>query len=186
MLPLLQHIDTSFSRVLDVVKGDLSTVKTGRAKPELVANIPISVESYGSTMMLQELASVTAPDPQLLLITPWDKNVLEDIARGIAKSELNLNPQSDGNAIRIAIPSLTGQRRQELSKLVDKKVESGKVLLRDERGIMKKEIDGQKGESGVSEDDIFNAIEELDKKIKIWEEKIEEAGEAKKQEVMAV
>lgn len=186
MISILQHIDSSFSGVLDVVRGDLSTVKTGRAKPELVANIPISVESYGSTMMLQELASVTAPDPQLLLITPWDKNIIEDIAKGLSKSELNLNPQSDGSTIRIAIPTLTGERRQELAKLVDKKVESGKILLRDERGRIKKEIDAQKGEAGVSEDDIFNAVEELDRKTKEWEEKIEEAGEVKKKEVMAV
>lgn len=186
MLSTLHHIDSSFSGVLDVVTGDLTTVKTGRAKPDLVAHIPILVESYGSTMALMELASVTAPDPQTLVIAPWDKSVMEDIAKGLSKSDLNLNPQVSGDIIRIVIPALTGERRQELAKLVDKKVESAKVLLRDERGRIKKEIDAQKGDAGVSEDDIFNAVAELDKKTKDWESRIEEAGEGKKKELLSV
>lgn len=186
MFQILQEINQSFSGVLDVVRGDLSTVKTGRAKPDLIANVPILVESYGSTMMLQEVASISAPDPQTLVISPWDKNIMEDIARGLSKSGLNLNPQVSGDIIRMVIPALTGERRQELAKLVDKKVESGKVLLRDERQRIKKDIDGQKGKPGVSEDDVFNAIEELDQKTKEWEEKIEGAGEEKKQELMAL
>lgn len=186
MLPTSQQIDASFSGVLEVVRGDLSTVKTGRAKPDLIANISIFVESYGSAMALQELATISAPDTQTLVIAPWDKSVLDDIAKGLSKSDLNLNPQVSGDIIRIVIPALTGERRQELTKLVDKKVESGKVLLRDERGRIKKDIDAQKGGSGVSEDDIFKAIEELDKKTKEWESKIEQVGELKKQEVMSV
>lgn len=186
MLSILHQIDSSFSGVLDVVKGDLSAVKTGRAKPELIANIPISVESYASAMTLQELASITAVDSQSLLIVPWDKNIIEDITKGIAKSELNLNPQSDGNVIRIIIPPLTGERRVELTRLVDKKVEAGMILLRDERKHLKQQIDSQKGQPGVSEDDIFHAVEELDKKTREWEEKIDAAGEAKKQELMSV
>jgi len=183
---MLQNIDQAFSGVLDVVKGDLSTVKTGRAKPDLVANIQISVQSYGSALSLQELAGISAPDSQTLVISPWDKNVLEDIAKGISKSDLNLNPQISGDIIRIIIPTLTGERRQELAKLVDKKVESGKILLREERQRIKKEIDSQKGQAGVSEDDIFKAIEDLDKKTKGWEEKIHQIGENKKQELMTL
>jgi len=92
-------IDRTFQGVLDVVHGDLSTVKTGRAKPDLVANLPIAVQNYGSTLKLLELASISVPDSQTLLISPWDKNVIEDISRGISKSDLNLNPTVDGNSI---------------------------------------------------------------------------------------
>lgn len=186
MQNILHQADVSFSGVLDVINGDLSTVKTGRAKPDLVTHIPISVESYGSTLTVQELANVSAPDTQTVLIAPWDPNVTGDILKGLSKSELNLNPQADGNVIRISIPSLTQERRIELTKLVDKKVESGKVLLREERGGLKKQIDEQKGKPGVSEDEIFSEVEELDKKTKEWESKIDAVGDAKKQELMAM
>ncbi|MBI2309368.1 ribosome recycling factor [Candidatus Collierbacteria bacterium] len=186
MLSTFQQIDSSFSGVLEVVRDDLSTVKTGRAKPDLVANILIPVQSYGSILKLLELANILAPDSQTLLISPWDKNVIEDISRGISKSELNLNPVIDGETVRISIPTLTQERRIELTKMVDKKVEAGKILLREERQKIKKEIDSEKGGAGVSEDDIFKAIEELDKKTKEWELKIDDLGKAKKAELLAV
>jgi len=183
---MLSQIDQSFQGVLDVVRDDLATVKTGRAKPDLVANLQIAVQSYGSTLKLLELANISAPDSQTLLISPWDKNVLEDISRGISKSDLNLNPVVDGQTIRISIPALTQERRIELTKMVDKKIEGGKVLLREERQKIKKEIDAEKGNAGVSEDDIFKSIEELDKKTKEWEVKIDDLGGVKKAELMAV
>lgn len=183
---MLIQINQTFQGVLDVVREDLSTVKTGRAKPDLVANIPIAVQSYGSTLKLLELANISAPDSQTLLISPWDKNVIEDISRGIAKSELNLNPVINGETVRISIPTLTQERRIELTRMVDKKVEAGKILLREERQKIKKEIDSEKGKAGVSEDDVFKSVEELDKKTKEWEIKIDDLGKAKKAEVMSV
>ena len=186
MLSIFSQIDSSFSGVLEVVRDDLSTVKTGRAKPDLVASLQIAVQSYGSTLKLLELANISAPDSQTLLISPWDKNVIEDISHGISKSDLNLNPVVDGAMIRISIPVLTQERRIELTKMVDKKVEAGKILLREERQKIKKEIDAEKGNAGVSEDDIFKSVEELDKKTKEWEVKIDDLGSAKKTELMAV
>lgn len=186
MLSIFRQIDSSFSGVLEVVRDDLSTVKTGRAKPDLVANLQIAVQSYGSTLKLLELANISASDSQTLLISPWDKNIIEDISRGIAKSDLNLNPVVDGTLVRISIPALTQERRIELTKMVDKKVEGGKVLLREERQKIKKEIDAEKGNAGISEDDIFKSVEELDKKTKEWEVKIDDLGSAKKAELMAV
>lgn len=186
MQQILQQVDLAFKGVLDVVQGDLTTIRTGRAKPDLVANLPVAVQSYGSTLKLLELANISAPDSQTLLISPWDKNVIDDISRGISKSDLNLNPVVDGAMIRIPIPALTQERRIELTKMVDKKVEAGKVLLREERQKIKKEIDAEKGNAGVSEDDIFKSVEELDKKTKEWEIKIDDLGGAKKAELMAV
>lgn len=186
MQQILQKVDQTFNGVLNVVKKDLSTVKTGRAKPDLVAQIPIKVESYGTSMPLRELASVTATDSQTLMISPWDKTIVEDIVRSLSRSELQLNPQEDDDVIRITITPLTHQRRMELVKLVDKKVEAGKRLLREERIRFKKEIDEQKGQPGVSEDDVFTAVEELDRKTHKWEEKINQAGEKKKKEVLTL
>lgn len=186
MQQILQQVDQTFKGVIEVVRGDLATIRTGRAKPDLVAHIPIPVQSYGSSLTLQELAAISAPDTQTLVISPWDKNILEDISKGIAKSDLNLNPVVDGDIIRISIPPLTQERRLELTKLVDKKVESAKVLLREERQRIKKDIDDQKGQPDVSEDDIFRAVEELDKKTRDWDEKIHQAGEDKKKELMTL
>lgn len=186
MIGVLSSIDSVFQGVLDVVLGDLSTVKTGRAKPDLILHLPIRVESYGSTLTLQELASIAASDPQTLVISPWDKTIITDIEKGIAKSDLGFSPVQDGDILRISIPPLTQERRQDYVKLVEKKVEAGKVLLREERQRIKKEIDSQKGQPGVSEDDIFVAHEELDKKTREWEAKIHDAGETKKRDVMAI
>lgn len=183
---ILRDADQSFSGVLDVVKEDLSTVRTGRAKSDLVSHLPILVQSYGSTLTLQELASISTPDTQTILISPWDKNVIDDIVRGISKSDLNLNPIADGEGVRISIPALTQERRLDLMKMVDKKVEAGKVLLREERARMKKDIDAAKGQPGVSEDDVFTAVESLDKKTHEWESKIDSAGEEKKQELQTL
>ena len=97
-----------------------------------------------------------------------------------------MNPVVDGTSIRISIPALTQERRIDLTKMVDKKVEAGKILLREERQKIKKEIDAEKGNAGVSEDDIFKSVEELDKKTKEWEVKIDDLGSAKKTELMAV
>lgn len=186
MFQILQNIDRSFSGVVEVVDGDLSSVRSGRAKPDLVARIPVKVESYGSTLTVQELANLSAPDSQTIVIAPWDKSVTDDIVRGISQSDLNLTPVVDGEVVRINIPALTHERRLELAKLVDKKIETGKVLLREERGRIKKEIDKEKGKPGVSQDDIYKAVEELDRKTKEWENKIEQSGEEKKEEVMKV
>lgn len=129
---------------------------------------------------------MAVPDPQSLVVNPWDKTVIEDIEKGIAKSDLGIHPILDGDIIRISIPPLTTERRQDYVKLVEKKVEAGKILLREERQRIKKEIDGQDGKPGVSEDDIFKAVEELDRKTHEWEAKIHDAGEAKKRDVMAI
>lgn len=180
---VVQDADRAFLGVLDVINGDLSTIRTGRARSDLVSRLPILVHSYSSTLTLQELASISTPDSQTILISPWDKNVVEDIIRGIAKSDLNLSPTADGDSVRISIPLLSQERRLELVKMVDKKVEAGKVLLREERQRMKKDIDMTKRQPGVSEDDIRRAVEELDKKTREWEEKIDGAGVAKKKEL---
>jgi len=180
----ISDVQTKLDAVIVHLKAELAQIRTGRASASLVSDI--EVDAYDSKLMVKELGQITTPEPNVILISPWDKNVLEDISRGISKSDLNLNPVVDGQTIRISIPALTQERRIELAKMVDKKVEGGKVLLREERQKIKKEIDAEKGKAGVSEDDIFKSIEELDKKTKEWEVKIDDLGSAKKAELMAV
>lgn len=186
MQNILAKVEEAFSSVHELVKDDLSAVNTGRARPDLVAQVPIKVESYGASMPLQELASISAPDVQMLLISPWDKNIIGEIEKGLKKSERNLNPRIDGEVIRINILPLNEETRRELAKLIDKKIEAGKRLLRQERRTIKQEIDDQKDQPGVSEDDVFRAVEELDQKTREWEGKIDEMGNEKKKEVLTL
>lgn len=173
---------TDAEKVVSVVQDDLATVRTGRAKPSILENV--SVEAYGTRMRLQELAAITAPEPSMLIVAPWDKSVLQAVEKGIASAGLNLNPVVDGDQIRIAIPALTQERRQELVKAVKQKIESGREMMRDVRLKHKKEVDGQKGKPGVSEDNIAYGLDQLQKDTDAMMEKLELIGKQKEQELM--
>lgn len=171
--------------VLDLVKEDLLSIQTGRAKPSLVEDVP--VEAYeGSTLTIKELATISAPDPHLITIKPYDTSVIEAIAKGLSSSSLNLNPVVDGEMIRILVPALTGERRSELVKAVKQKAEGGKAMLRQVRNDLKKEIDDQRDSAGVSEDDIFAANEKLQKLIDEFNSSLDEIASQKETELMTL
>lgn len=181
---LLDQLEQKLNKVLEVVDGDLATVRTGRAKPDLVSNL--TVMAYGQKMKLFELATVSAPDTGLLVIMPWDKSVIADIEKAIMTSDLSLSPNVSGDAIKIAIPSLTEERRLDFVKLVHQKMESGKIMIRQVRQEMKEKIDDLKGSSGISEDDIDRMLEQLQRKIEEFGLQVEEKGKIKEAEIMAV
>lgn len=185
MADLLTQARQQFDGVVGVIAGDLATVKTGRAKPELVENV--MVEAYpGTRLTLKELATISAPDPHQLVIKPWDQNILAAIEKGLAISDVGLNPVVDGDIVRISIPALTEERRKELVMLVNKKLEAGKNLMRRERQEIKNKIEAQKGQPNVSEDDIFRQVEELDKLTGEIMIKIDGMGKDKEVELMRV
>lgn len=171
-------------KVLSVVMNDLASVKTGRAKPSLVENV--MVEAYGSRMKMLEVASITAPDPNMLVISPWDKSLLQAIEKAMNVSGLNLNPVVDSDQIRIAIPSLTQERREELVRVVKQKIEGGKTMIRDVRQKYKKAIEDQKGQPGVSEDAIKKDLEVLQKETDASIVELEGLAKEKEQELMTV
>jgi len=170
--------------VIEVVTEDIATVKTGRAKPSLVENI--KVEIYATKMALLELASISAPDPHMLIIQPWDESALENIEKAISKSEMGLNPVVDGSVVRIQIPPLTEERREEYIKLLKQKLESGRVMLRQARQEGKKKIESLKGQPGVSEDDVHRLMEELEKLTDEYMKKVEELGKVKEEELRRI
>jgi len=184
MNPLLQAFQSQAQEVFQLAEQDLKGIKTGRAKPGLVEDVPVL--AYNSKMTLKELASITAPDPQQIIISPWDKSVLSDIEKALAVSDLHLNPVVDGDIIRLKIPSLTQENREELVKLVAQKLESAKALLRQARNEAKTSIEGQKGQAGVSEDDIHRDLEELQKMTDETMNRLEELGKAKETELMSL
>lgn len=176
------QLSKKYNQVLELVQDDLKQIKTGRAKPSLVEDV--QAEAYGSYMPLKELASISAPDAQMITIQPWDQSVIEGIEKGLQKA--GFNPTVDGQQLRIVIPPLTGEKRQEMIKQVAQHIESGKQMLRSQRTDSKKEIEGQKGESNVSEDDIKAELEELDKVTQEYTVKLEEIGESKKTELETI
>jgi ribosome recycling factor len=167
--------------VIEIVEEDLASVKTGRAKPSLVERVQVDV--YQTKMPLIELAAISAPESNLLVVQPWDESIVEDIIKAISASDLNINPVLDGSLIRIVIPPLTEERRNDLIKLVFQKIESGRVLIRQVRQEAKKKIEGVKGEPGVSEDDVHRMMQELEKVTEEFIKKVEGMGQKKEGEL---
>jgi len=169
-------------KVLEVVKEDLETIKVGRARPSLVEKI--KVEAYeGTVLEIRELANITAPDPQQIIISPWDKTIIKKIGKVISDSDLKLSPIVEKELIRIKVPSLTEERRKEIGKLVEMKVESGRKMIRNVRNESKSETENLKKESGFSEDDVFKGLKELQELHDEFIKKIEGLGEEKKLEI---
>lgn len=182
---MYKKLKERLEKVLEVVKGDMDTVRTGRAKPDMVGNIVVNAYG-GQKMRLQELASILAPDHSLIIIEPWDKSVVQDIEKAIVKSELQLSPAVSEGVIRLPVPPLTEERRKDFVKLLAQKLESGKVMLRQARGDTKEEIDALEGKPGVSEDDVKRMLEEMQKVFEEYQEKLEEMGKVKEAEIMEI
>ena len=151
-------------KTIEHVKSELALLRTGRASVQLLD--PVKVEAYGSIMKLNEVANISISDPTLLIVRPWDRSLLANIEKAIASAALNLNPIVNGEIIRVPVPALTQERREEMVKLLGQKIESGKVMLRTVRGEIKHEIESQEGKEDVSEDDIKRDLEVLENKVK--------------------
>lgn len=185
MNPFLTDYQEKCTKIIRLLTDDLGTIKTGRAKPSLIENLKVKV--YGETWMeVRELASISAPDAQLLVVSPWDKSIMRDLERGIATSEMRLNPVIDGDIIRIAIPPLTEETRKDMVKLVHQKVESHKVMVRSERTNYKKKIEEMENTSGVSEDDVKRDLDQLQKITDETTGKLDEMAKTKETEIMTV
>lgn len=173
-----------FEKTIAHLQQELGSLRTGKATPSLLDSV--LVDAYGTKMRVNELANVSAPDPNMLIVSPWDKSLLETLEKSIASASLNLNPIVDGDMIRIVVPALTEERRKEMVKVLHQKIEGGKVMLRNIRTDAKKEIEDQDGSEGVSEDDIKAEIEELDKMVKEYTVKLDELAKKKETDLMTV
>lgn len=181
---LIATLRQKFGKVIENTNEDFSTVRVGRAKPDLVEGV--MVPAYGGWMKLMELASISAPDPNMLTVSPYDKSLTGAIEKAIADSEMKLSPSVSGEMIRIVLPALTQERRMDFVKLLKQKTESAKVMLRQARQDVKDEIDKLKESKTVSEDEIHRLLAELDKVTNEFNGKIEELADKKEEEIMAV
>lgn len=157
----LKTIEEKMKNSIKMFRSDLATIRTGHATPALVEHV--RVEYAGAPMPLNQLASISAPEAGLLVIQPWDKNSLRDIEKAISKSELGLNPSNDGNIIRIAIPPLSEERRQELIKVVHRRTEERRIAIRNLRHEALNEIKRLEKEKAISQDELKRAQDQLQK-----------------------
>lgn len=181
---LLKEIDERMEKAVDALQSDLMTMRTGRASPALVERI--RVDYYGAPTPLNQLATISAPEPRLLTIKPWDASTISSIEKAFMKSDLGLTPSNDGHIIRLNIPRLTEERRMELVKLVNKRLEEGKVALRNIRREGMDDLRELEKEKMISEDDMFVGRDELQKMTDNFVKRMYEVGKAKEEEIMEV
>lgn len=179
---LLAEAETKMEQAVDHVGGEFSTVRSGRANPQLLHRI--TVDYYGSPTPLQQLASIAVPEPRLLVVQPFDKSTVSDIERSIQNSDLGLNPTNDGSVIRIVFPPLTEERRKELVRVVHRMAEDGRVAVRNVRRNSKSAMEALHGE--ISDDSIHRGEDELQKLTDIWIEKIHNLMANKEEELLEV
>lgn len=183
MDPLIQETTQRMQKVLEVLKNDLATVRTGRAAPSLVENIIISAYGGSAKLKVMELATVGAPDSQTLQISPFDQATIHEIAKGIQEANTGLNPVVDAPIIRISIPPLSQERREELIHLMRQKLENGKVMVRQARQDAMNEI---KKAEDLSEDDEKRLEKDVQRVTDEFMTQIEAMGKQKESELMQI
>lgn len=180
----LQECEQRMKGAVEALEAELLGIRTGRASPALVERL--LVDYYGTPTQLQQLATISAPEPQLLTIRPYDPSTIKEIERAIRASQLGLNPSNDGKIIRLVIPPLTEERRLELVKLVHRKVEEAKVAVRNCRRDTLEDLRNFKEESLISEDEFFRGRDDLQELTDRYIEKVEAVGKRKEDEIRQV
>ncbi|MBF8281736.1 MAG: ribosome recycling factor [Chloroflexi bacterium RBG_16_63_12] len=169
---------------ITALEQNLATIRTGRASPALVERL--MVEYYGTPTPLQQLATISAPEPRLLTIKPFDPSSLKDIERGILASDLGLTPSNDGKLIRLNIPPLTEERRKELIKVVHHRLEEARVAVRNIRRAAHDDLREFEKEKVISEDDLRRGETDLQKLTDKYIEKVDEHGKRKEAEIKEI
>ncbi len=171
-------------KAVEAMRREFTSVRTGKATPALLDTV--RVDAYGSKMPINQVGTVSAPEPRLLIIQPWDKGLLKAIETGITQADLGLNPSNDGNIIRVPIPQLTEERRKDMVRLLHKLAEEGRVAIRHARQEANKELKKKQGDHEVSEDDAHRQMEQVQKLTDEYIAKIDQLLKGKEQEVMEV
>ncbi len=182
----LDLVEQNMQKVVEVIKVDLATVRTGRASPSLVENVVI--HAYGGTQNLKvvELAQIAAQDPQTIVITPYDQSIIGEINKGLMEGNIGLTPVIDGQIIRISIPSLTEERRQQLVGLVNQKLEGGKIQIRQVRHEAINEAKKLLNDKIISEDEMYHAEKEVQRLTDETISELDSLGKKKEEELMVI
>ena len=181
---ILAKQEDRMKKSLDALKKEFASLRAGRATPALLDKV--MVDYYGTPTPVNQVAKVSVPEPRMIVIQPWEKTILHDIEKAIMKSELGLTPNSDGTAIRLAIPQLTQERRQELVKTVNKKAEEAKVALRNIRRDGNDAVKKLEKSKEVPEDEAKKGQESMQKLVDKYIKLVDGARSAKEKEVVEV
>jgi ribosome recycling factor len=181
---VMKDAESHMQKAIEALKRELHTIRTGRANPAMLERV--MVEYYGVPTPLQQVASLTAPEPRLLQISPWEKNMLGPIEKAIQKAELGFNPTNDGKMIRIAVPPLTEQRRRDFVKQIKAHVEDCRVAVRNIRRHSMNDLKELEDSKMIAEDEHKRANEKLQLLVDRYIREAELVGEAKEAEVMEV
>ena len=179
-----QEFNTKMQKTVEVVMGDFASVRAGRANAAVLDKI--TVDYYGTVTPIQQVASISSPDPRSLMIQPWDKSLLKPIEKAIQTSDLGINPQNDGQVIRLIFPQLTEERRKDLTKQVRKYAENGKVAIRNIRRDAMDKLKAAEKKNKLTEDDRKDCEKELQDLTDKYCKKLDEMSEKKEKELMAV
>lgn len=179
---ILYDSEENMKKAIDSCLREFAGVRTGRATPSLVEGLHI--DYYGTPTVLKQLASISVPDAHLLVIQPWDPSVIPEIEKAILKSNLGINPSNDGKLIRLPIPALSKERREELVKLVKKMAEEGRISLRTVRHHVKEAIEKLEKDKVISEDDKFRGFQDLQKLVDKYVARLEEILKNKEKEIL--
>lgn len=183
-MPSLAEAKSQMEKAVEATRREFTAVRTGKATPALLDTV--RVDAYGSKLPLNQVGTVTAPEPRLLVIQPWDKGLIGEIEKAILSAGLGLNPANDGNVIRVPIPALTEERRKEMVRLVHKLAEEGRIAVRHARQEANKEIKRRQQEHEISDDEAHRELEEVQRLTNEYVGKIDKLVESKEREVMEV
>jgi ribosome recycling factor len=179
---ILHNSEEKMKKAFESVSREFAEIRTGRANPTLVEGLHI--DYYGTPTLLKQMASISAPDAHLLVIQPWDVTAIVEIEKAIMKSNLGITPSNDGKIIRLSLPQLSKERRQELAKVVHKMTEEGRVSLRTVRRDAKEALEKSEKDKLISEDDKFRGIDELQKLVDKYIVKVDELLKNKEKEIL--
>lgn len=181
---VIKDMENKMKQAVQAFSKDLATIRTGRANPSLLDGI--FVDYYGMSTPLNQLSNVSAPEARQLVITPYDKSSIGNIEKAIQKSDLGLSPSSDGNVIRINIPTLTEERRKELVKVVGKYAEDARIQIRNIRRDANDQLKKMEKNSDITEDDLKSLQDDVQKKTDHHTDEIDKLVDAKEKEMMEV
>ncbi len=181
---ITEKIKPQLDKTIDYLRGELNSLQVGRATPSLLESL--EVEAYEQKMPLRDLAAIQTPEPRTITVRPWDKSIIRNIEWAVRKSKLGLSPIVEGDSIRLKIPALSEERRKELIKILNEKVEECRISIRRNREEVWRQIQALEQSKEITEDDKFKAKDELQKTIDDYNKKIEEIKNKKEKEIMTV
>ncbi len=181
---ILEEAERKFKKAVEVTVQEFSSIRTGHASPALVERLQVNY--YGSMTPLNQIASISAPEPRLLVIQPYDRNSISEIEKAITQSDLGLMPADDGEVIRLPVPQLTEERRRELTKLVKTRAEEGRVAVRNVRREAVEALRSEEKEGRSTKDDLHRGMEDVQKLTDKYVKEIDELMEKKTAELMEI